>query len=101
MTVPFHAEDALAVVTGAAGGIGAALAVAIAEAGARAVVITDVDETGLARTASHDTRLRPHPLDCTDRGPMSVCPRSIRPRFGGWFWTRTSPTSAVLRPCSP
>lgn len=43
-------HDRVTVVTGAAGGIGAALAVALARSGAAAVVLGDVDAEGLART---------------------------------------------------
>lgn len=45
-------EDRVAIVTGAAAGIGRATAVALAEAGARGVVLADVDEVGLSETAS-------------------------------------------------
>jgi 3-oxoacyl-[acyl-carrier protein] reductase len=41
-----------AVVTGAAGGIGRATAVALARAGCRGVALADLDEQGLARTAA-------------------------------------------------
>jgi 3-oxoacyl-[acyl-carrier protein] reductase len=44
-------RERVAVVTGAASGIGRATAVALARAGARRVVLGDVDESGLAETA--------------------------------------------------
>jgi len=44
-------RERVAVVTGAASGIGRATAVALARAGARRVVLGDLDESGLARTA--------------------------------------------------
>jgi 3-oxoacyl-[acyl-carrier protein] reductase len=45
-------RDRVAVVTGAASGIGRATALALARAGARGVALADVDESGLARTAA-------------------------------------------------
>lgn len=50
MGVPMQVHDKVAVVTGAAGGIGAALAEALLEAGAR-VVVSDLDENRLTATA--------------------------------------------------
>lgn len=49
MGAPMQVQDKVAVVTGAAGGIGAALAEALVEAGAR-VVLSDLDEKRLAAT---------------------------------------------------
>ncbi len=43
-------QDRVSIVTGAASGIGAALAVALAREGAKAVVLGDIDAEGLART---------------------------------------------------
>jgi 3-oxoacyl-[acyl-carrier protein] reductase len=45
-------RDRVAVVTGAASGIGRATALALARAGARGVALADLDESGLARTAA-------------------------------------------------
>lgn len=45
-------KDKVAIVTGAAAGIGRAYAYALAENGAAAVALADVDETGLAQTAA-------------------------------------------------
>ncbi|HLT09848.1 MAG TPA: SDR family oxidoreductase [Micromonosporaceae bacterium] len=50
--IPFHPEAAVAVVTGAAGGIGAALVRELAAAGARAVVVADLDSAGAERVAA-------------------------------------------------
>ena len=47
----FNIEDLVAVVTGAGSGLGAAIAIGYAQAGAK-VVLTDIDESGLEQTAS-------------------------------------------------
>ena len=52
-------------VTGAASGIGAAIAKAAAEAGAEGVMLTDKDEAGLARTANDISQTQTH-LFCAD-----------------------------------
>lgn len=70
MTVPFRPDGAVAVVTGAAGGIGAALATALVDAGARAVVVADLDEARTRETAAADPRLHPRRLDCTDEAAV-------------------------------
>jgi NAD(P)-dependent dehydrogenase (short-subunit alcohol dehydrogenase family) len=82
MSVPFLPEGSVAVVTGAAGGIGAALATALVDAGAHAVVVVDLDETGLAHTASHDPRLHPHRLDCTEAVATAELVDEVEARHG-------------------
>jgi len=57
-----HIEDRVAIVTGAASGIGRATALALAEAGARAVVLADVEEGGLSETASQVEKSGSKPL---------------------------------------
>jgi 3-oxoacyl-[acyl-carrier protein] reductase len=63
-------ENRVALVTGAAAGIGRATAVALARHGARGVVLADVDAEGLQATASHVEREGARPLvlptDVTD-----------------------------------
>lgn len=62
----------VAFVTGAASGIGRALAVKLAEKGARTIVITDVNEQGLNETADlvrqKQVNVIARPLDVADRG---------------------------------
>ena len=53
-------EGSAVVVTGAASGIGAALAVAAADRGARAVAVIDIDATGAAETARRIRELGVH-----------------------------------------
>ena len=50
-------KDKVAIVTGAASGMGRALAVQLAERGAKAVVICDVNEEELAKTEEMVKRL--------------------------------------------
>lgn len=70
---PFEPRGAIAVVTGAAGGIGAALVRALGAAGAAVVVATDVDADHIARVAAvldgelPDTSVPGRALDVTDR----------------------------------
>jgi 3-oxoacyl-[acyl-carrier protein] reductase len=74
MSAPFDLEGRVAVVTGAASGIGRASAVALAAAGAR-VVLGDRDTDGLAETASS--------ID----GPSAVVPTDV---------TRSSDVEALV-----
>ena len=50
MGTPMQVQDKVAVVTGAAGGIGAAIAQALVDAGAH-VVVSDLDEARVVATA--------------------------------------------------
>jgi NAD(P)-dependent dehydrogenase (short-subunit alcohol dehydrogenase family) len=60
-------RDKVVVVTGAAGGIGAALATRFAAEGAAGVVVSDVDDVGARRTATAVTDGGGHALaTCTD-----------------------------------
>ncbi len=75
----------VAVVTGAASGIGRALALALAAAGA-VLVISDIDEYGLDETANRARGLgvpvRTDRLDVSDRAAMMAYARSVVDEFG-------------------
>ena len=65
MTEPFRLDGRVAVITGAASGIGRATAIALSWAGA-SVVMADVDEDGLADTAARV------------EGPHAIVPTDVR-----------------------
>lgn len=81
----FRPQGSVALVTGAASGIGAALSAALASRGASLMLI-DRDEEGLAATATRtkaagaDTASRV--LDLTDAGAIAALPEVVAERFG-------------------
>jgi NAD(P)-dependent dehydrogenase (short-subunit alcohol dehydrogenase family) len=79
----FH--DEVAVVTGAGSGIGRALAVDLARAGAR-LAISDVDAVAVEETASRCRELgalaKAHRLDVTDRAAMLAHAREVEDEHG-------------------
>ena len=79
--------DKVVVITGAASGIGRALAVDVARRGAR-VAISDVDEAGLAETvelvkAAGAREVRGDRLDVADRAAFAAYAEAIVDHFGG------------------
>jgi len=79
--------DKVVVITGAASGIGRALAVDVARRGAR-VAISDVDEAGLAETvelvkAAGAREVRGDRLDVADRAAFAAYAEAIVEHFGG------------------
>lgn len=79
-------EDRVAVVTGAAGGIGAALARRVAERGGR-VVLSDLDADRLTRTTAllavtHGDRVFPVPGDVTSERDVARAIDEAEDRFG-------------------
>ena len=73
-----------AVITGAASGIGRALAVELAAAGAR-LALSDVDEAGLAETARlcrAETEVRTYPLDVSQREAVFAHADRVLQDFG-------------------
>ncbi|MDR3498826.1 MAG: SDR family NAD(P)-dependent oxidoreductase [Parvibaculum sp.] len=76
----------VAVVTGAASGIGRATAVALAREGAR-LAISDVDRTGLAETAARITaaggEVQTYLLDVSSREAVYAFAQEIESQFGG------------------
>lgn len=67
-------KDSIAVITGAASGIGRALAIRLAKEGVAGMAICDVDESGLAETAelaaSHGVSVSTHGIDVSDLDQM-------------------------------
>lgn len=68
-------KDSIAVITGAASGIGRALAVGLAKEGIAGIAISDVNETGLAETAElatlHGVPISAHIVDVSDLEQMN------------------------------
>lgn len=78
---PFVLRDKVALVTGAASGIGAALAAALARAGAR-LALVDRDAEGLERIAAALPGASAHRLDLTDAAGIAALPEAVLARHG-------------------
>jgi len=74
-------KDRVALVTGAASGIGRACAVALAREGAR-VLACDVDEAGLEETAGLSEAIGAHRLDVTQEADWASAVAAAEARFG-------------------
>jgi len=79
-------EDKVVVITGAASGIGRALAVDVAGRGAR-VAVSDIDERGLAETvdlvqAAGAREVRSDRLDVADRAAFAAYAETVAEHFG-------------------
>ncbi len=76
----------VAVVTGAASGIGRALAIELAKRGAIGLALSDVDEIGLAETAQlageHGARVHTQRLDVADRSAVLTYAETVAAEFG-------------------
>lgn len=72
----------VAVVTGAAGGIGAATAAALAARGAR-LVLADIDAAGLDRVGGALGAVSVHPVDVSDAGAVAALAEEVQRRHGG------------------
>ncbi|ACA18067.1 short-chain dehydrogenase/reductase SDR [Methylobacterium sp. 4-46] len=85
MAGPFGLRGRTALITGAASGIGAALAEALAARGAR-LALVDRDAEGLARVAAAlDGRapaLSTHPLDLREAACIAALPEAVQERHG-------------------
>jgi NAD(P)-dependent dehydrogenase (short-subunit alcohol dehydrogenase family) len=79
-------DDKVVVITGAASGIGRALALDVARRGAL-VAISDIDEAGLAETvdlvkAAGAREVRSDPLDVSDRAAITSYAAAVAEQFG-------------------
>jgi len=85
MTAPMQLRGRVAVVTGAAGGIGRAIALALARRGAH-LALVDVDAGGLASVAESAAALGGravvHRFDVTDRAAVAALPEQVRTGLG-------------------
>lgn len=79
-------KESVAVVTGAASGIGRALAVRLAREGIAGVAIADVNEPGLAETAQlagrHDAEISTHFVDVGDLDQMRAFAEEVAAKHG-------------------
>lgn len=86
--VPFRPDGSIAVVTGAAGGIGAALVRALAGSGAAVVVAADLDGDHIGRIAARldaeadQTTVIPWALDVSDRSATGALIDAVESAFG-------------------
>ena len=89
MRVRFDFEGSILAITGGANGIGRALAVSAAEAGAR-VAILDLDQDAMDATARLNPRIAANHLDVGDRDAVisDVRPHPARVRTHRWSGLR-------------
>ena len=82
---PWTLRDGVAVITGAASGIGAALAVNLAKRGMH-VALVDLNPAGLEATAMHaraaGVTVSTHVLDVSDRAGVAALPAQVLERHG-------------------
>jgi len=83
MANPFDLSGKVAVITGAAGGIGAAISRALAEAGA-SVIVADVNQSGAEQLAGEiGSAGRAIAVDVTDEASVEAMFTSAKEAFGG------------------
>ena len=86
MAEPMRLEDKTAVITGAAGGIGRAIAVSLARRGCH-LALADIDEVGMAGTAEmvqlHGVRVTRHRIDVADRAAVAEFPEVVAAQHRG------------------
>lgn len=82
-----HIKDQVALVTGAASGIGRALAIALTDRGAKCVVISDINEQGLEVTkqliANKAVNVLVRPVDVADRAAVEALIDDVVHTCGG------------------